>query len=624
MAGLKSSSKADEGKSKLAAKIKQGRLNEKISALSAEYVVDSDSDAPADNTKAAAKARNTPRKSEQASSQQSLTKSTSKPAPKSSLLTKRKSPDSNEEPPAANKKVKRSDSSGKQAGGLKASERGSAKTAPTDTRPSHPTHPGKKVAATATNGLAKPNLTANGSSKSKAATKDISKTGTAAVSAPQNGPHNDSSSDGEESEAEQGSTEKLRNRLTGLKSGAVLQKPRKPIENPIISPKGSSQPAKQQDSKARSNSFTSGDNSSEIEESESETGSESESTPIRKKATPKTPLVTKPSVTPILKYRPPPGFSLATNTTPSSSASDLASLFSHSNLASKQIWHFTLPASVPVSAIKSVSMDSILKGASAFTYRDTDYAFVCDAKSKQATTHLLIPNEKGNEYNVAPRSIERTLHLQQVLRLPNLSKTKGKESNNDHSSQATDSVNNNTSSTTTMLPSQKTVHEQPKGLKMRYVPFGDESTNVTDHGLDSDEEGGTELESAGPTGFRMPAGYEATPLRVNGGIHDAASSQVERQESPAKKRKKHRREKEGTSQVPVESQSSTAKSSSQVNGHIKHAPEETVANGVLQKHEGETAEEKAKRRAEKERKKQERRKKRAEKEGASSQVAATQ
>ncbi|MCJ1398663.1 hypothetical protein MMC11_001864 [Xylographa trunciseda] len=621
MAGLRLQSKVDGGKSRSTAKNKKGRSHDKISALSTEYIVDSDSDAPVGDAASATKARGTPKNLEQASSQLSLTKGSSKPASKSTLPTKRKSPDSNEEPPAANKKVKVSGSGGHPAESIKAVERKFAQTVPTRTHSSPPTHLGKKVTALATNGSTKPNLTPNGSSKPGVAVKKIPQTRSPAGSAHRKKVNSASSSDDEESEAERGNTESLTNKLAALKSGAASQTSTKPLKTPILTPKASSQPAKQKDSEALSISSGSGTNGSETEESESESESESdEPNQIQKKVVSKPPLATKPSANLISKYKPPPGFLPASHTTPSSSTSDLATLFSPSNLASKQIWHFTLPASVPMSAIKAVSMDSILKGTSAFTYKHADYAFVSDASCKQATIHLLTPNAKGDEYNAIPRAITRTMHLQQVLRLPDLSTASGKETDESHNSQGTNDAN----LTTTMLPLQRIVHQQPKGLKMRYTPFGDESNDPTYDGPDSDDEADAERPSQGPAHFRMPAGYEAALPQEVRESDDAGSSQVERQESPKKKRKKHRKERESSSQAPVESQSSIAQSSSQANGHERHPIEETVMNGVSQKHDGETAEEKAKRRTEKATKKQERRKKRAERESASSQVAATQ
>ena len=132
------------------------------------------------------------------------------------------------------------------------------------------------------------------------------------------------------------------------------------------------------------------------------------------------------------------------------------------------------------------------------------------------------------------------------------------------------------------------------------MPFGDESNDPTTHGLDSDNEGATELERTSPAAFRMPPGYAATLPRETHKSDHVGSSPTERRESPTKKRKKHRKEKDGSSQAPVASQSSMAKSSSQVHGSEAHVPDEAGTNGVSHRHDGESAEEKAKRRAERE------------------------
>ncbi|MCJ1285767.1 hypothetical protein MMC26_005108 [Xylographa opegraphella] len=689
MAGLKRSADVDGRTSLSTAKTKKGRSNEKISALSAEYIVDSDSDTSANNAISAVTARNTSSIPVQRSSQPPLTKSSAKPVPKATLPIKRKSPDSNEDIPAANKKLKTSSTKGQNTEKSEAPKERLKNTAPAESRPATSNHREKKASGFTTNSSTGPNSKANGTSKSKHDAKNTPKARAPVPTALQNGAHNDSSSDEEESEAERRRTGKLTNQLAVLTNGSGVSVSQKPHSSPEVIQKAPPRPSKQQDSEAHTISSASDDSGGEREHSESGSDSESESSQSQQKATSKNPPpITKPSAPPIPQYKPPPGFTTASNTSHPSSSPNFTRVFSQSNLASKQIWHFTLPASVPVSAIKSVSMDSIEKGTSAFTYKGTDYALISDTSRKQATTHLLIPTENGSEYKAAPRSIARTLHLQQVLRLPDLSNAKAKNTNEAQSSQGTGESHNISSPLTIRLPPPNTLHEQPKGLRMRYIPFGDQSNDPINLRLDSDEEGAMDLDTASPAKFRMPAGYRATLPQETPRHDEAGSSQAERRESPVKKRKKHRKEREGSSQVPVASQSSIAVPNSQVadpvSQHRKHRkdmegssqvpvasqssiaiPNSQVTNpkdqrkehkkdreassqvtvtsqssiaisssqaadpgnhlaegagadGGSRKHNGETAEEAAKRRAERQRRKQERRREKAEREGASS------
>ena len=625
MAGLKSSTGIDRGRSKSAGNPKKNRSNEKASALSAEYIVDSDSDAPMKNSSSPPKAQTNSKLSGQVVTQPSIPKRPSDSTSKPALPTKRKHADSNDKTPSAHKKIRKSSPSEQELKEIRFSDVGSIKSGPTESRQLLPTHPGKKVATPGTNVPIKTKATTNVNTRPEIGPNGTTASGSQAKSAHRDEADDDSSSEDEEIEAEGERTAKLPNQLAVLKNGATSLTPRRPLESLKPTPKGSSQLTKHPDSDASSNSSANDDSSSEGDEEESESGPESEPDQSSKNAALRLPPIAKSSAAPAIKYKPPPGFSPASATTVSTS--EFAAIFSQSNLASKQIWHFALPASIPVSAIKSVSMDSIMRGASAFTYKDTDFAFMSDTSHKQAPMHLLIPNEEGSEYKAAPKAIARTLHLQQVLRLPDLSKAQSQKQKRHNSSQATEGADTNGHLATT-IPPQMVAHEQPQGLKMRYMPFGDESNAPINAGSDSDEEGATKRTNVDHTGFRMPTGYRAVSPEALHEVDNAGSSQIERPEPPAKKRKKHRKEREGTDQAlvasPSREHSSAAKPNLQVNNHGRRPSEAISTNGVLQKHDGETAEEKAQRRAEKDRKKQERRKKRAEAESASSQLAATQ
>ena len=156
-------------------------------------------------------------------------------------------------------------------------------------------------------------------------------------------------------------------------------------------------------------------------------------------------------------YTPPAGFEPGSIPLSSSAAADL---LSPSSLKGKQIWHITVPGSIPVDSIKEVSMQSVEKGEAALSYKGADYGFVADVESQRVPKILLIPDQRNNNYRPATVAISQTLHLQRLVKLPNMSTVP-------HVS--TDGIQ---TTFTTSRAFRKAVRSQPQGLKMRYLPFG--------------------------------------------------------------------------------------------------------------------------------------------------------
>ncbi|KAL8708777.1 MAG: hypothetical protein Q9225_007555 [Loekoesia sp. 1 TL-2023] len=157
-------------------------------------------------------------------------------------------------------------------------------------------------------------------------------------------------------------------------------------------------------------------------------------------------------------YHPPPGFEAATVR----SSSIVQHLFAKENLQRKQIWHITAPASVPISSIKEVPIRKVDSGGSILSYKDADYGLVTEADENPNEKVLLIPSSEDNGYRVADANITRTVHLQQIVKLPSLSSKPGVLVNG---------------TTETVKTHVKVIRQQPEGLRMRYRPFGDESSS---------------------------------------------------------------------------------------------------------------------------------------------------
>jgi len=225
------------------------------------------------------------------------------------------------------------------------------------------------------------------------------------------------------------------------------------------------------------------EDSSESDESRGNSSTESESesseelSPSRKprKASPKHSDVSLP-----LPYEPPSGFKSASIAIlPSSKISEI---FTPSNLKGKQIWHITAPFSVPIESIKEVSAQNIQNGASVLSHKGTQYGLAPETGAEYVTRHaLLLPSIRDNEYRSSNTPITNTLHLQQLVNLPN----RTHEPSDLSSSRPRTHVKN--------------PRQQPEGLKMRYHPFGASE--------DSDSDASETTASHAPE-FRMPRNVE--------------------------------------------------------------------------------------------------------------------
>ncbi|KAL8923324.1 MAG: hypothetical protein Q9208_004724 [Pyrenodesmia sp. 3 TL-2023] len=161
---------------------------------------------------------------------------------------------------------------------------------------------------------------------------------------------------------------------------------------------------------------------------------------------------------PAPSYDPPPGFEVATVT----SSSKIQDIFSRENLQGKQMWHITFPASVPIDLIKEVPIQKVASGDPILSYKDAEYGLVAEADVDGVEKVLLVPAMNDNSYKPASAKIARTLHLQQIVKLPS------------RPDRLAESVNGVTETAKTHV---KTIRQQPEGLTMRYRPFGDESSS---------------------------------------------------------------------------------------------------------------------------------------------------
>jgi hypothetical protein len=75
-------------------------------------------------------------------------------------------------------------------------------------------------------------------------------------------------------------------------------------------------------------------------------------------------------------------------------------MFGLSNLAGKQLWYITAPVSVPISAVKQVSLEDVKPGKLAMCFSGREYGFVRDQRGEFDSTKVLIPEGSSNAYHV--------------------------------------------------------------------------------------------------------------------------------------------------------------------------------------------------------------------------------
>lgn len=206
-------------------------------------------------------------------------------------------------------------------------------------------------------------------------------------------------------------------------------------------------------------SESSSGSSGESESDEDSDSSDGKSSQIKG---PKAPMQKSSAPQPPSAYRPPPGFEAIS--VPANQSSTISDIFAPSNLQGKQIWHITAPASVPISLVKEVSEVNLRDGSSVLSYEDTEYGLMSDVVDIQNNT-LLLPSAQSNDYRPSKIPLARTLHLQQIVRLPN--QVQGSRIDANGLSKRAETR-------------RGPYHVQPEGLKMRYHPFGVSTNSDSD------------------------------------------------------------------------------------------------------------------------------------------------
>jgi len=258
--------------------------------------------------------------------------------------------------------------------------------------------------------------------------------------------------------------------------------------------------------------------SKDVEMADASSGEESseEESENSKEAQPAKPASTKShiakSTIPIAAYEPPAGYSHVEMK--SDSGASIRTLIPESD-TTKQIWHITAPAGVPLTDVKSFALAKIDSKQSIFSHKSNDYSLVEDksavANEAGSHKHVLIPSVKGYTSIRAP--VSRTLHVQQIISLPNLSK---RQANPVTGSNAAADANR---------PQVRGPKPQPKGLRMRYTPPGFRSGRPGAPGSDSSDEDDVDMvdADAAPRTFQLPKGVSQPSKRRQDDVAEATS-----------------------------------------------------------------------------------------------------
>ncbi|KAI9052449.1 hypothetical protein LZ554_003794 [Drepanopeziza brunnea f. sp. 'monogermtubi'] len=230
--------------------------------------------------------------------------------------------------------------------------------------------------------------------------------------------------------------------------------------------------------------------SSSESEDDSEDSDEASEDEDSEEATNPAPVATEPTKQPakkstekvVLSNSPPPfkapeGFNPATV----DETSNAATMLRGSNLAGKQIWYFTAPASVPISSLKEISLSDATNGKSVLSYKENDYGFMESAEDK-TYTKIMVPSSSHDGYKYASKSIDRVFQLHRIVRNPTT----------EDPFKAT-------------VPAKRPVRQQPRGMQMRFRPIGFGSGETGRIGSATPEPQ-AEMDEATPATFRKAPG----------------------------------------------------------------------------------------------------------------------
>lgn len=107
-------------------------------------------------------------------------------------------------------------------------------------------------------------------------------------------------------------------------------------------------------------------------------------------------------------YTPPDDFTMLSES--NDEKQKVMQVFSSSNLAGKQLWYITAPVSVPISAVKQVSLRDVQLGRPALSLNGHHYGFVEEQAGDVGNSKALIPDGKSTMYRVGREQLYDLLY----------------------------------------------------------------------------------------------------------------------------------------------------------------------------------------------------------------------
>ena len=199
----------------------------------------------------------------------------------------------------------------------------------------------------------------------------------------------------------------------------------------------------------------SGGESDEVSNASSSSGAKRASSaaatvPPRKKARPTAPTAIAPKA-----FKPPNGFEKTKR--PATDYAHDSTAFLSEDLARKQIWHITAPASVNIGEIQSFNIQDVRSGKPVFSKNGVDYGFLTGLHKNE---RLLLATTEDVEYTPAGAPVSGTYHLREI--------SKSQPKNNAGADKEISGISFAANST---IP-PNAPRQQPPGLRMRYQPYG--------------------------------------------------------------------------------------------------------------------------------------------------------
>ena len=163
---------------------------------------------------------------------------------------------------------------------------------------------------------------------------------------------------------------------------------------------------------------------------------------------------------PAKPYAPPKGFAQPASNSPDDS-SQISQILTE-DLSGKQVWHIIAPSSVSLASIEGFSLEAVRSGKPIISQNGVNYGFSPDANPE---TSILVPDGTGMNYSRIKTSTSRAYHLREVIKAPII-----KLPSIGDNPQPDETGTSPFAASSLLKP--KSTPAQPKGLRMRYRPFG--------------------------------------------------------------------------------------------------------------------------------------------------------